>query len=236
MKKEKTNRRQQFISGIQAGIPVMIGYLPVAIAYAFMARQAGLSVFDTILMSLTVFAGAAQMMASGMYAQGAGIAAIVITTFILNLRHLIMSTCVMNRVKEKKPGLKLLCAFGVTDEAFAVFTTEPEAKATIWNLVGLVLSTWFAWVGGSAIGAVISNMLPEIITASMAVSLYAMFIGLLLPNLNGNRRLTLLVILTAFCNLILTRVMAGSWALIVSTLVCAFVGVFFCPDEEVSHE
>ena len=56
------------------------------------------------------------MMSTGMYAQGAGIAAIVIATFVLNLRHVIMSTVVMNRMSDGSRALRIVAAFGVTDE------------------------------------------------------------------------------------------------------------------------
>lgn len=114
--------KQQYISGLRAGAPVILGYVPVGIAYAIMAQQTGFSIMETARgMSLFVFAGASQMMAVGMYAQGASVIAMIVATFILNLRHLIMSTCVMNRMKQDSVKVKLLASFGVTDEAFAIY-------------------------------------------------------------------------------------------------------------------
>ena len=89
------NPKAQYFTGVRAGIPVILGFVPVGIAYAIMARQAGFSAFETVFMSIAVFAGASQMMAVGMYVQGASIIAMILATFILNLRHLIMSTCVV---------------------------------------------------------------------------------------------------------------------------------------------
>ena len=109
-----------FWTGARLGIPVILGYIPVGIAYALIARQAGFSVLETCMMSVFVYAGASEMMAAGMYAQGAGIAAIVLATFILNLRHFIMSACVMNGMRSEKRAFKELAAFGVTDEVFAI--------------------------------------------------------------------------------------------------------------------
>jgi len=83
-----------------------------------------------------------------------------------------------------------------------------------------------SWNVGTFIGAIASDFLPVIITASLGIALYAMFIGLLVPNLTNNFRLGLLVILTAICNTVLSQLMPPSWALIISTLVCAFIGVF----------
>ena len=93
------NRKSQLKSGMKSGIPIIFGFIPVGIAYAIMARHAGFSATETVFMSVAVFAGASQMMAVGMYAQGASVAVLILTTFILNLRHLIMSTCIMNKLR-----------------------------------------------------------------------------------------------------------------------------------------
>ena len=93
--------REQFFRGLKAGVPVMFGFIPVAIAYALAARQAGFSAPETILMSLMVYAGASQMMAVGMVGAGSAMGPIVLATFLLNLRHFIMSTYVMRELPEK---------------------------------------------------------------------------------------------------------------------------------------
>ena len=231
-----SNTKSQYVAGVRAGIPVIFGFIPVGIAYALMARQAGFTAFETIYMSVSVFAGASQMMATGMYAQNAGIAAIVLATFLLNLRHLIMSTCVMNKMQPTATWLKLLASFGVTDESFALFTTAKDEHSHIAYFFGMITVTYSSWIAGSAIGALASDFLPAILTASFGIALYAMFIGLLVPSIPGNMRLGLLVLLTAVCNTILTQIMPSSWALIVSTLACTFAGVFFVELDDTSAE
>ena len=221
------SKKAQYLRGLKAAVPVIIGFIPIGIAYAIIARQSGFGIGATTFMSLGVFAGAAQMMGAGMVGQGASIITIIIATFILNLRHLIMSTCVMNRMKPCSVWLRLLASFGVTDESFAIFTTEKEENSDIMFFLGLITGTYSSWVFGSFIGAVFSSLLPEIISLSLGIALYAMFVGLLMPSLRGNSRLLLLAVLTAVCNSILSSFMASSWALIFSTLLCAFAGVFF---------
>ena len=66
-------KRTEYLAGLKAAVPVIFGFIPVGIAYALMARQAGFDIFETCFMSVAVFAGASQMMAVGMYAQGAGL-------------------------------------------------------------------------------------------------------------------------------------------------------------------
>ena len=221
------SKRDEYLAGARAGIPVLLGFIPVGIAYAIMARQAGFDIFETCFMSVAVFAGASQMMAVGMYAQGAGLAAIILATFLLNLRHVIMSTCVMNKMHPAPKPAKTAAAFGVTDESFAIFSTEKQERCTLSFFLGLITVTYLSWNLGTLIGAVTSDFLPPLLTASLGIALYAMFIGLLFPGISGNGRLCLLVLLTAVCNTLLCLVIPQSWALIVSTLLCAFAGVFF---------
>ncbi len=221
------SKRKQFLTGARWGIPIVLGFIPVGIAYAIMARQAGFSIPETVSMSVAVFAGASQMMAVGMYTQGASIIAMIFATFIINLRHVIMGTCIINRIRNEKRGTKIASFFGITDESFAIFTTAPQEKCSVWSLLGMGIVTYLSWVAGSAIGAVASDLLPEIITASLGISLYAMFIGLLVPGLAKNLKLTLLIAFTAVCNSVLSIWLPSSWSLIISTLVCAGIGVFF---------
>ena len=198
--------REQFFRGLKAGVPVMFGFIPVAIAYALSARQAGFSAPETILMSLMVYAGASQMMAVGMLSTGSAMGPIVLATFLLNLRHFIMSTYVMRELPEKtRLPQRLLSAFCITDE-------------------------------GTAIGAFASGLIPQTLLNSFNIALYAMFIALLAPGLPGKPKLCLLVLFTAALSALLGRLMPASWALILSTLAGAAVGAVFtgesAPEEE----
>lgn len=216
-----------FWTGARLGIPVILGYIPVGIAYALIARQAGFSVLETCMMSVFVYAGASEMMA-------AGIAAIVLATFILNLRHFIMSACVMNGMRSEKRAFKELAAFGVTDEVFAIYTTQKKLERPGLVFLGMALISYLSWNLGTVIGAVASDFLPTLLTAALGVAMYAMFISLLAPSVRGNGRLGLLVLLTAAVNTLLSRFLDSGWALIASTLAGATAGVFFVelPKEE----
>ncbi len=218
-------KRRLFFLGARAGLPIMLGYVPIGVAYAVMARQ-------TCLMSLTVYAGASQMMAAGMLAGKGGFFAIVLATFVLNLRHIIMSTCVMHRMEPAPLPLRLLAAFGVTDESFAMFTTGTGKSRSVFFFLGIAAAIYVSWNAGTLLGALAMDLFPPIVTASLGVSLYAMFLSILVPELPGNGRLAALVLLTALCNTLLGRVMSASWELIASTLLCAFAGSFFVELKE----
>lgn len=225
-------RTKSFLLGLKRSVPVMLGFIPVAIAFAIMASSAGLNGGESVAMSVMVFAGASQMMAVGMIADGAGFLAIVVATFIMNFRHFIMSTCVFGRMKKTGVVAKLLCSFGITDESFALFTTSPKEICDKWYFGGIFVGTYSSWIIGTVIGTLANNVLPLAVSNSLGIALYAMFIALLLPSVKSNARLLIVVLITALVNLGLRCVISPSWALIVSTLVCAAIGVFVVKDEE----
>lgn len=225
------SKRQQYLLGIKAGMPVILGFIPIGVAYSIMAEQSGLTALQTVAMSMMVFAGASQIMAVGMLTQGAGVFTIILATFILNLRHLIMSTCVVNRMQGTKTIVKMLLAFGVTDESFAIFTTLDEEKCSDIFFLGLITVTYSSWQAGTIIGAAASQLLPQIVSESLGIALYAMFIGLLVPNAKKSMKLCGVVFMAAIINYIFNIFMASSWAVIFSTLVSAVIGVFIAGDE-----
>lgn len=221
-----TMDRAQYKAGVLDAIPVGLGFLPIAFAYAAAASDASFSAVETTLMSLFVFGGASQMMAVGMLAGGAAPFMIVLATLIMNLRHFIMSTCVFNRMEPAAVPAKLLMAHGVTDESFALFTTEKGQSRSVSYFLGLFSLTYFAWVSGAVLGALVLDVLPPLLADSLGISLYAVFIAILAPEAKKSVRLMLLVIGTACLNFLLRQFMDPSWALIAATLGGAAVGVF----------
>lgn len=230
-------RLKSFLQGAKISVPVIFGFVPVAIAFAIMALSAGLNEIETILMSVFVFAGASQMMAVGMLGAGAGVISIVIATFIMNFRHFIMGTCVFERMGKTGLLSKLVCAFGVTDESFAIFSTTDREKCNKWYFGGIFAVTYLSWVVGTIIGAFANSVLPEAVSNSFGIALYAMFIGLLMPTVKKSARLLALVVVTALINLALRSFLEPSWALIASTLIGAGIGMFLVMDpEEATNE
>ncbi|MBP9950002.1 MAG: AzlC family ABC transporter permease [Negativicutes bacterium] len=217
-------KTSDYLQGIKAGVPIILGIIPVGVAFAIMARQSGFSILETIMMSATVFAGASQMVSVNMYSQGADLLAIILATFVINLRHLIMSTCIMHKMKSDNVLMKALVSFGITDESFAIFTNLESEEATIGFFMGLISVTYSTWVLSTVLGAISVKLLPAIIANSLGISLYAMFIALLIPNVKSDFKLLYLMIFTGLLNLILVNIIGGSWAMILSTLIAASVG------------
>lgn len=218
-------------AGAAAGIPIAIGYVPIAVAYGALSVKSGVPLGQTCLMSMLVFAGASQFMAVSMWAGGAGAAQIVIATFILNLRQLIMSMALATRLRGWEAGERLAASLGITDETFALLSVRfPPGQAPSRRFVaGLMLGAYLSWVLGSAAGALFAAAIPASLGSGLSVALYAMFIVLLVPAVRHAWRAGLTAALAMALSLALHRVLPAGWAIICATVIAAATNVVW-PD------
>lgn len=225
--------KKDFLEGMKAATPIILGYIPVGIAYGMMAKASGLTFMKALSFSLFVYAGAAQMASVTMLEQNIAFVSIVLTVFILNLRHIIMSTCIMEKLDKTKLSTRLLLAFGITDEVFALSMTDRKRQTlTPRYFAGIALSSYIAWNIGSILGILFSSILPEIVSKSLGVSLYAMFIGLLVPNMKKSKHIVYVVFMTMVLNVVLNLFLSSSVSMIVSTLLGASIGMKFVKMED----
>lgn len=218
-------REPTLAEGLRAALPIVLGYLPIGMAYGILASQAHLTTAEAVAMSLIVFAGSAQFIAVGMLAAGTGPWPIIVTTFLVNLRHLLMSAALSVSFRRIPRPLQALLAFWITDESFVVTsTTLAGRQATVPFLVGLQITGYLGWVASSLAGAVLGNLASGIADLGMDYALPAMFIALLV--LQVRDRGTLLVAALAAALSVFLANVPGNANVIVATVVAATVGVF----------
>ena len=200
----------------------------MGIGYAAIAIKAGMTPLQTVSMSVLVYAGAGQFIAASMVLSGASVIAIVLTNFVVNLRYFVMSTCVLNQVEDSNLPLSILAAHTTVDESFAMFSLSEDSS--IWIYLGIAVIAWISWIVGAAIGVVALDLLPVIVTNRFNISLYALFVAILVPAVKENKQMAILVLITAVLNIILSQFL-GNWSLIVSTLVGAAIGMYIVDDD-----
>jgi len=212
-------------TGIRSALPIVMGYLPIGAAYGMLARQAGLSTAEVVAMSFIVFAGSSQFIAVGMIAAGVNTWAIVFTTFLVNLRHLLMSASLSVSMRRISRPLQALLAFWITDESFAVCSATLNGRqATAQFIAGLQVTAYLAWAGGSMAGAVLGGMASGFMDLGIDYALPAMFIALLMMQMR--ERLSVVVaVLSAVLSLIFAIYVPGNFNVILATLLSATVGV-----------
>jgi len=228
-----TTRLKELIYGSKQAIPIAMGYIPMGIGYAALSIKAGLNPFETISFSILVYAGAGEIIAVSMLAKGASVIAIILTNFVVNLRYLVMNTCVYNKAEKTSPLLNVLTCHLVVDESFAIFSLMKETS--IWVYTGLAFTSYLSWIIGAIIGVYLLDILPVVVTNSFNISLYALFVAILIPSIKENKDIALLVLITAVLNVILQFVV-GNWSIILSTLIGAFIGLYIVDDEYILNE
>src|SRR5512136_1423110 len=179
--------RTEFLNGAKAELPILLGVLPFGMIYGVLALQAGLSPVLALAMSSIVFAGSSQFIGTQLMAQGAGSFAIIATTFVVNLRHALYSASVAPFIKHLSMRWKVLLAYLLTDEAYAVTITrftEPDSSAARnkhWFYFGAGITLWASWQLSTAIGIFVGQLIPA--SWSLDFTLALTFIALVVPNL-----------------------------------------------------
>jgi 4-azaleucine resistance transporter AzlC len=178
-------RRQEFMSGFRDTLPLIAGAIPFGIAFGAVSVTVGLSPAATLGMSLFVFAGSAQFIAAGLVAQETGIALIILTTFIVNLRHALYSAS-LGRFMNHLPQRWLLpLGFWLTDETYAVtirhYQRSPDAPHRHWFMLGSALPMYLNWQLCTLIGIITGQSIQGAQEMGLDFAMIATFIGIVVP-------------------------------------------------------
>ena len=219
---------RQVQDAFKAAIPIFIGYIPAAIAFGILSKGCGITLLECFLFSAVVFAGASQFIALNLLMTGMGPGGIILTTLLVNFRHFLMSAYLSTRIGKTAKKYLFLIAFGVTDEVFSVLSLNRGQLSNTFVII-LQLSAYSAWVGGTIAGYVMGGFLPEILSKSMGVALYALLLAILLPEIKTSVKALILTISSGLLNTILIKldILPNGWTIIVCILIIALAGSFF---------
>jgi len=229
--------RKELARGLRDGFPIGLGYVPVAFTFGFIAVSGGLPVWAACLISLTNLTSAGQFAGTNLILSGAGYMEIAMTTFVINIRYMLMSLSLTQRIERHTGILKrLLFGFGITDETFVVASLRPGTLKAAY-LFGLIALPIAGWNLGTVLGACISSVLPEALQNAMGIALYGMFIALIVPASRDSVHVFVIVVLAVAVNCILKFVpvfsfVSSGFRIIISTVAAAGIGAFLFPKED----
>lgn len=183
--------RRAFVDGLRAMVPLWAGIVPFGAAYAVTARAAGLSLLDTQLMSLLVFAGGAQFSAVGLVAAGAGPWTLVATTFLINLRHVLYGMALAASTP-LRGWRRMIAAHLLTDEAFGVHVALGRGRAPF--LLGAGLSLFLVWNASTFLGALFAHRVPDPSAIGLDLIFPLAFLALLVPMVLGRTALVVAIV------------------------------------------
>jgi 4-azaleucine resistance transporter AzlC len=218
------HERPPLLPGLSAAVPIWIGYAAVGVPFGVLAAQAGLGTLQIALMSLIVFAGSSQFIAVSMISAGAPVLPIVITTFFVNLRHILMSSSLALHLRGVSRWRLSLFAAEITDETFAVNLTRFREASWDEQKAGVVNHTaHLAWIASSVTGGLLGGVIPHG-ALGIDYALTAMFLALLVLQITSP-----LIALVALCSgtlaVLISLVLPGNWNVILATVVSATAGL-----------
>jgi 4-azaleucine resistance transporter AzlC len=218
--------------GFKDSIPIVLGYIPVAIAYGILAKTAELSLLECFLISAMVYAGASQFIAVNLIMLKVGIGEIILTTFLVNIRHLLMSASLLSKL-EKHPKLNFIYAFGMTDEFFSVASFTDKKLKPPYTLT-LEFVPYVTWVSFSVVGYVLGSVLPELLKESMNIALYALFIAILIPEVKKHHIMLKVTLLAGMMNTVSLYVfrLPQGWSILLTIIVVSY---FASKNEQVKE-
>jgi len=181
------SRSQQFFSGIRDELPILVGVVPFGMIYGILALSAGLIPIDAQAMSSVIFAGSAQFMTVQLIKAQTPVLVIILTGFVINLRHALYSASLAPYTRNLSAGWKALLSYLLTDEAYAVTITnyarEGEARYAHWHFFGAGLALWTSWQISTAVGIFLGAQVPE--SWGLDFTLPLTFIALVVPALKN---------------------------------------------------
>ncbi len=183
------SRLQQFLYGVRDSIAMIVGILPFGLIYGALASLAGLSLGQALGMSMLVYAGSAQFIAISLLTLGSGAVVILLTTLVVNLRHVLYSAALQPYVGVLPQRWRVPLAFGLTDETFAVVQRRYLARGMTehgqWYHIGVALALYLSWVSSSLVGALFGQSVPNLAGWGLDFAMLATFIGIVVPALRN---------------------------------------------------
>lgn len=241
MKRQALRSLVDFIHGMYAGIPIGLGYFAVSFAFGIQARAAGLSAVQAFCLSGTNLTSAGQFAGLAVIESAGALATLALTQLIINLRYCLMSCALSQKLTPNTPLVhRFLMACGVTDEIFGV-SVSVNGRLSPYYLYGQTAVAWPGWSLGTLCGALAGNILPASVTAALGMALYGMFVAIVVPAAQQDRKILAVSLIAAVLSLAccylpgLATLSSGTRIIVVTLVVAGGAAVLFPMKEEHSH-
>lgn len=222
-----TTKRAQFWAGVRDTFPLEVGAFPFGIIFGALAVTSGFSPLGAAALSAFVFAGSAQFIAVGLVAAGTPALIIVLTTFVVNARHMLYAATLAPYLKKVPVRWLVLLGFWLTDESFVIaakhYEEDPRQANKRWYLLGSEIAMYLNWQMVTWIGIVAGQSIPDPNSWGLDYALVVTFIGMLVPMIKS--RPTLLAVVVAGVAALLGNGLPHQSGLLLATLLGVAAGV-----------
>ncbi len=226
----------KFFKGLTDGLPICFGYFAVSFAFGISAVKGGLSWLEALLISAFNLTSAGQVAGLGIILGGGSLIEMAVSQLVINSRYSLMSVSLSQKLSEKIPLLhRFIIAFGNTDEIFGVSISN---KGTVGKryMYGLILTPYLGWSLGTLFGAVLGNVLPEIIISSLGLAIYGMFVAIVVPVVKKEKPTLLCVLFAILLSCLFNyipalQVIPSGFVIIICAVIPSLIFAFAAPIE-----
>ncbi|MEF3352936.1 AzlC family ABC transporter permease [Paenibacillus sp. GYB006] len=228
----RTASEDSFVQGVKDCVPTLLGYMSIGFAFGIVGISSNLSILEVALLSILVYAGSAQFIICALLVTSTPASAIIFTTFIVNLRHFLLSLTVAPYLT--RYSLPQNIGFGalLTDETFGVAASRIAAQGKLSNrwMNGLNITAYLCWIAACTLGAVSGQWISNPEALGLDFALVAMFAALLVLQLQSTPKNKLthrlsLVLYMIISMIVLSSLLPSHIAVLISTIVVATIGV-----------
>lgn len=227
----------RFKQGCKDGIPIMLGYLTVSFTFGVSCVAKGFTWWMPVFCSLTNFTGTGQFAGMDLIAAAGSVLELIATMLVINARYSLMAISLSQKLSPKTTlGQRLLIAFGLTDENYAV-AMRRQYEVTFDYYAGVMTTSFSGWVVGTLLGALAGHILPDSLLSAFGIALYGMFIAIVIPPCRTSKAVAT-VVLTAIglsCLFYYTpylKNLSSGWAVIICGVTSSVIGAIFFPVKD----
>ncbi|MBQ8965044.1 AzlC family ABC transporter permease [Ruminococcus sp.] len=224
--------KKDLVKGMSHGIPIMLGYLSVSFGFGILAVSKGLDTLWASLISLTNLTSAGQKAGVDIIAAGGTLLQMALVQVTINMRYSLMALSLSQRLdKSFTTPHRLAASYGITDEIFAVCAAQ-KTPLTPAYMYGMILVATIGWVGGTVMGALAGQLLPDAVSSALGLVLYGMFIAIVIPPCKKERGVLAVSAAAAVMSLlfyyVFTKVSVG-YAVIICAVAASAAGAWLFP-------
>lgn len=225
------------LRGMKDGLPIGLGYFAVAFSLGITARNAGITAIQGFIMSMLNNASAGEYAAIAAIRDNSSYIELALLILITNARYILMSAALSQRLSPNLPWYhRLLIGFDITDEQFGIGMVHPYPLPPQY-LYGSYMLTIPLWAGGTAVGIIAGNLLPQIVVNALSAAIYGMFIAVIIPPARKSRPLMIIILISFAASGLfsLIPVFAGlseSMRIIILTLIISIAAALIRPIKE----
>lgn len=232
-------KKRLFYTGLADGIPIAVGYFAVSFSFGIAAVAAGIAPFEALLISMTNLTSAGQFAAIGIISAGGSYAEMALSQLVINLRYALMGLSLSQKLDKSFTRLhSAILGHAVTDEIFAVAMSRPKLVRPIY-FAGLAALPYIGWSAGTAAGAYLGALLPQNLCSALSVSLYGMFIAIIVPAVKKERSVMIVTLIAIILSCIIyytpaLSFISSGFSIIICAVAASAVGALLFPvnDDE----